>query len=400
MATRAGLLLTAVALLAVAVPAGAKRPGAVSVRDGDLWLGAQRLTEGPAEDSWPDWSPDGRRVVFVRQEPGEATSSLWVVRRDGRRLVRLTRGRVDVMPAWAPDGRRIAYASSPVAGGSFDVRIADARTGAARTVAATAAEEVLPRWQGTRLRWTALEPGEPWPEKASDEGTRAVGPRELLPDFDQRAPFRLVVTGTKLAFASATDNVGSGPLWIRASRPAPRGPMRAVQLVGLTDGSVRAYPDAGRFRYTPSPTHVHWHLLRFQTYELRRASDFAAVVRDRKIGFCLADNYGLAARRVAVFTGARFRGDCRRDEPGALSVEQGTSPGFTDLYPPNFHNQNLELAGLPAGVYVLVHRTNADGALEEEDYSNNAASLRIRLAWEGGSPRVTVLRTCPETERC
>jgi hypothetical protein len=83
-----------------------------------------------------------------------------------------------------------------------------------------------------------------------------------------------------------------------------------------------------------------------------------------------------------------------------MSVEQGTSPGYTDLYPAHFHGQSLELRGVPAGVYLLVHRANAEERLEELDYSNNAASLRIRLTWSGGSPHVEALRTCPASADC
>ena len=169
--------------------------------------------------------------------------------------------------------------------------------------------------------------------------------------------------------------------------------MRAQQLVRMSDGSVRTYEDAGRLRYTPSPSHTHWHLLDFQRYELRTL-DGELVVRDRKSGFCLADHYGLAKRRVTAFTGAHFFGNCAASNPQALSVEQGTSIGFTDLYPAHFHGQNLELRGVSAGIYLLVHRANPTLQLEELDYSNNAASLRIRLRWDGDVPRVTTLRRC------
>ena len=124
--------------------------------------------------------------------------------------------------------------------------------------------------------------------------------------------------------------------------------MRAQQLVRLSDGAVRTYDDAGRLRYTPSPSHTHWHLLDFQRYELRTL-DGELVVRDRKSGFCLADHYGLARGASRRFTGGRFYGNCAASNPRALSVEQGTSIGFTDLYPAHFHGQNLELRGVPAG---------------------------------------------------
>lgn len=249
----------------------------------------------------------------------------------------------------------------------------------------------------TELR---LAPGDPFPEeRRRDLDTPESGPRELLPDFDQRAPSRLTLSGTRLGFASATDNVGDGPIWIRGSRPAAGAAMLAQQLVQLSDGGIRTYTGIGRLRYTPESSHTHWHLLDFQRYELRRA-DGTLIVRDRKSGFCLADHYGLAARRVAAFRGPRYLGNCASSQPGALVVDQGTSSGYTDLYPPHFHGQNLELRGVPAGVYVLVHRANPEERLEELDYSNNAASLRIRLSWTGRSPHVETLRVCEGSERC
>ncbi|MBI4173056.1 MAG: PD40 domain-containing protein [Actinobacteria bacterium] len=399
---RTHLGLAAAALLLAALPAGA-REAAVASRDGDLWLGARQLTAGPAADSWPDWSPDGRRIVFSRREPGSRGSAIWVVRRDGGGLVRLTGGRetVDVMPAWSPDGLRIAYASSPVAGGSFDVFVVGARGGASRRAAGGPGDEIAPSWDAAgALRFQRLEPGGSWEERTRDDETPSLGPRELLPDFDQRAPFRLLVLGTQLAFASATDNVGEGPIWIRGARAAAEGPMEAVQLVRLSDGGVRTYPDAGRLRFAHADSHTHWHLLDFQRYELRRADDFSLVVRDRKSGFCLADHWGLAEHRVAGFGPPVFLGNCGQGEPDALRVEQGTSIGYTDLYPPLFHGQSLDLAGVPAGDYVLVHRANPEGLLEELDYGNDAASLRLRLTWADGRPQVDVLRTCPATERC
>ena len=61
-------------------------------------------SEKPVAD--PQWSPDGRRLAFVRE------NEIWVVETDGSRLVRVTghpAGTKD--PRWSPDGRRIAFLS-------------------------------------------------------------------------------------------------------------------------------------------------------------------------------------------------------------------------------------------------------------------------------------------------
>jgi hypothetical protein len=52
---------------------------------------------------------------------------------------------------------------------------------------------------------------------------------------------------------------------------------------------------------------------------------------------------------------------------------------------------------VPAGIYVLTHRVNASIELR---YDNDAASVRIRLRWRAGYPRVRVLRSCPATANC
>lgn len=402
-----GALVPLAVLLAAVGSAVARKPEAavVVVRDGDLWIGKAQVTSGPAEDTNPDWSPDRRRIVFTRQAPGRRQSELWIVRRDGGGLRRLTKGFVDAQPAWAPDGQRIAFARSPISGGSFDVFLVSSRGGAPRLRAGGVAEQLAAGWSRAGvLQVRTIKPGDPFPEKVRDDGTPAIGPKELLPDFDQRAPRGLAVSviGGRwtLGFDSAVDNVGDGPARFRSHRSPDERTMQADQIVHLSDGSTRVYPDVGRNRYVIAPPHRHWHVMDFDRYELRRVSDFSLVVRDRKSGFCLADHYGHAARRVAGFSSPRFLGNCGQGQPELLSVEQGTSIGYTDRYPANFHGQNVDLTGVPAGDYILVHRANPEELFEELDYTNNAASLRVRLSWDGSVPSVDTLRVCEESESC
>ena len=230
----------------------------------------------------------------------------------------------------------------------------------------------------------------------SDSGTPQSGPRELLPDFDQRPPFRLTIAGTKLGFASATDNIGDGPVG-RGRRGSALAPMRAQQLSAFRTEARVPTPKPGGFA-TPSPSHTHWHLLDFQRYELR-TQEGKVVVRDHKSGFCLADHYGLARRRVAIFTGGRFFGNCAASNPAALSVEQGRRWASPISIRPTSTARTSSCAAFRPDL-TLVHRANPEQRLEEVSYTNNAASLRIRLTWNGGAPAVETLRSCEGSERC
>ena len=66
-----------------------------------------------ASDAAPSWSPDGRRLAFVRSDPRTGRRAIWTVRPDGRGLHRVTTfvagGFAPYDPKWSPDGRTIAF---------------------------------------------------------------------------------------------------------------------------------------------------------------------------------------------------------------------------------------------------------------------------------------------------
>jgi predicted Ser/Thr protein kinase len=75
---------------------------------------SQRLTDHPASDWLPTWSPDGTRIVFTsdRDAVREGWGQLHIVDADGSNLTRLTyTERNDEHPSWSPDGNRIAFHS-------------------------------------------------------------------------------------------------------------------------------------------------------------------------------------------------------------------------------------------------------------------------------------------------
>ncbi|MEL6252957.1 MAG: amidohydrolase family protein [Bacteroidota bacterium] len=80
---------------------------------GDIWIqeiggNARKITDDPAVDLDPTWSPDGRQIAFVSDRKG--TMDLWVYNLETEKDRRLSRGEDGIIyPAWSPDGEKIAY---------------------------------------------------------------------------------------------------------------------------------------------------------------------------------------------------------------------------------------------------------------------------------------------------
>ncbi len=367
--------------------------------------------------SSPSWAPKGGRIAFIRK------ADVFVIESNGHGLRRITTSDApDGEPAWSPDGKRLAFVSSD--GVSTDLYSADVRTKALLRLTQDVAVERSPGWSrdGRRILYLgdAAGGGPFWsipasggaatplggPPAATSFRLRPTPSLELPPDLDQRAPSGLAVQSSNgrdlLGFTSASDNVGLGPVSIVASRPSRTVPnMRAAQRVRVSPHGARTYPGIGLLHFTVAFPHMHWHLMDFQRYELRRASDHALVVRDRKSGFCLADHWA-QVRGVVPGKPRRpvFKSNCGQGEPSALAISEGTSVGYTDRYPGWFHGQNLDITHVPAGIYVLVHRANPELSVRELRYENDAASVRVRLTRAGGVPRVRLLARCADSEWC
>ena len=387
----------------------------------------RRLAAAGVEIFRPSWSPDGRRIAYGVDRAVQ-TAHIWVVSARGGAARALTTGDVrDLQPAWSPGGRFIAFVRyenivSPIS----HLWLMEADGAAPHPVLDDPEHHASPAWSpsGGRIAFSRgqEEAAELYTVGLDGSGLRrltvnavadgepdwAVVPasRQRLPDLDQQAPSDLPIAADrgrfKLGFTSSTDNIGLGPIWVRGDRNGRRKTMETQQVIRFADGA-QMLPRVGTMRYTVSGSHRHWHLLRFQAYELRRAGDFRIVVTDRKSGFCLLDRWGRTRIGVPGLPRARFLGNCGQDRPRARRIEHGTSVGFTDRYPAHFHGQNLDVTRVRPGRYWLVHRANPFRRLRELDYTNNDAAVLIRLTWPSGrrnAPAVSVLRTCQGAERC
>jgi Tol biopolymer transport system component len=90
--------------------------------------GATQLTKAQAMDGFGVWSPDGRRVAFMRD------GKIWLMGADGQGASALTRaeGSWDAAPAWRPGGKELAFSRVNTEGDGASVMIIDAATGKER----------------------------------------------------------------------------------------------------------------------------------------------------------------------------------------------------------------------------------------------------------------------------
>jgi len=95
---------------------------------GSLWrqtIGsneARELTHAKGYDYQPDWSPDGRHVVFVRYQ--RDALELWQFDlQSGKETALTSNNAVNVEPRYSPDGASLAYVST-VGTGHFDLYVA------------------------------------------------------------------------------------------------------------------------------------------------------------------------------------------------------------------------------------------------------------------------------------
>jgi TolB protein len=119
---------------------------------GSLWQqtvasrDAKQLTDGPGYDYQPDWSPDGKLVVYVSYQ--KDAMELWLLDLASGKTKQLTRGgAVNVEPRWSPNGKKLVWVSTEYHG-RFHIFVADFQVGGLQNVVRLTGEtnSSLPRY--------------------------------------------------------------------------------------------------------------------------------------------------------------------------------------------------------------------------------------------------------------
>ena len=115
--------------------------------------GGVRLTDHPAKDLSPAWSPDGSRIAFTSDRDG--FTAIFVMNEDGSDLKRLTSPTSNSeSPAWSPDGREIAFVNDR--DGNADIYVMRVDGTDVRRLTSSPAADFDPAWSadGSRIAFS------------------------------------------------------------------------------------------------------------------------------------------------------------------------------------------------------------------------------------------------------
>jgi dipeptidyl aminopeptidase/acylaminoacyl peptidase len=83
----------------------------------------RQLTNDPARDRSPRWSPDGREILFASNRSGKYEA--WTIRPDGSGLTQVTHTpdpQPVLNPTWSPSGRQIGFTYGSLGTALLDLR--------------------------------------------------------------------------------------------------------------------------------------------------------------------------------------------------------------------------------------------------------------------------------------
>ena len=126
-----------------------------------------RLTNNLPADGFPAWSPDGTKIAFTSGNLGDvATYEIYVMNADGSNRIRLTNNSVgDAVPAWSPDGAKIVFMSgnSLFDPNSFEIFVMDANGNNRTQLTTNSVMDGQPSFSpdGTRILFASGDAGNP-----------------------------------------------------------------------------------------------------------------------------------------------------------------------------------------------------------------------------------------------
>lgn len=206
----------------------------------------------------------------------------------------------------------------------------------------------------------------------------------LCPDLVMKPPAHVRIDrhgGRRLLRSeSSIDNVGHGPASLRGRRDG-RLTMRAYQVIHRRAGPPMLVRTGARLYFQPIPGQErYWKFAdaaRFELWSLDSELRRVALVRaGPKQNYCLRDLE--RTRRLRRSPRRRAFPGCSQD-PRQRRATLGTSVGWSDVYPAGYHQNWIDVTGLPPGRYAYVHIADPGNGIWERREGNNEAEVIVSL---------------------
>ncbi|MGB2626049.1 MAG: CehA/McbA family metallohydrolase [Candidatus Acidiferrum sp.] len=203
-----------------------------------------QLTSGPSSLTW---SPDSRELIY------SMAGSLWRQKLDSKSASQLTDGPgYDYQPDWSPDGRSVLYTSYQK--DALELWILDLSSGKAHALTGGGAVNVEPRWStdGKRIVWVSTEYHKRFHIFTADivngelkNKTRLTGesksslPRYYYSEYDMEINPTWSRDGKKILFVSNKGHIhGTGGFWEMRAQPGAQ-----PEEIHYEETSWKARPD-------------------------------------------------------------------------------------------------------------------------------------------------------------
>ena len=173
------------------------------------------LTNSPAQEETADWSPDGKKIVFMSDRDGN--NEIYVMNADGSGQTNLTHNPAeDSFPVWSRDGKQIGFTSDRE-NGNPNIYVMNADGSNPTRLTDGSGEETFPQWSpdGKKIVYTSGRSGLMW-DAILGEGSYEIyvmnadgsNPIQLTDNpglMDDNMDPRWSADGTQILFWSSRD---------------------------------------------------------------------------------------------------------------------------------------------------------------------------------------------------